>query len=243
MRLRLGYRGLAGTARLAGTASLARAARLAGIAALAGVMMVAGAGCGADKGSGDAGTKKPPQPSALLLEIKDLPAGYQIDTKNPSDLGGKDDDTGNTVQCYSIAEDPADTLGADAEAEADRTFIADTSKPYVQQYIARYADDARALGAIKRLTDATAGCNGFTSTEDGVTLTYRSKQISFPPQGDQTVATQLSLEGSVGGTANVVVVRVGNVVTLVMHHSRQAPPIGDLEPVVTRAVAKLKSGK
>ena len=57
------------------------------------------------------------------------------------------------------------------------------------------------------------------------------------------MAIQLSLEGTFGATANVVVVRVGNQVTLVMHHAKKPPSISDLEPVVTRAVQKLRTGK
>jgi hypothetical protein len=180
-----------------------------------------------------------PELQRALLTIKDLPAGYSRTTASSS----KSDAVGSCAN----AKDP---LEGATRAQAEADFGRGTFGPFIFEVIAqqRPGTAAKGMTAFRKLL---ARCSSFNSRgADGTSTTGHFTPESFPRLGDDTIALRLRLQTHGGDSLNVslagdvVVVRTGDVVTLVMQAGFvQAPPTSPFVRVVRRAFAKVEQAR
>lgn len=144
--------------------------------------------------------------TGALLIVEDMPAGWSIE----EDAG---DDDGDVVgQFCNVA--PVNEL-IDADAEAERRFTAGESGPFFTQLLTAMEYESDAEAGMDRIREAL-GCGEWTDAEADTTWTI--SEISFPDLGEETAAYRFSTtNGSSSTNGNVVAIRDGGVVLLVVH--------------------------
>jgi hypothetical protein len=188
---------------------------------------------GAATGSAERKPLSSAQLRAAQLTRADVPAGY-VRSKSA-------DTTGSTGGCTSL--EPFKTAET---ARADITFTRGPLGPLLDEGIVEYRPGvARStMTATRRDLDR---CARFTQRNaDGSTTHGTITREPFPELGNDTVAARIHLRASGNGlpltaTADIVVVRTGDVIALVGQTAVfSEPQAKGFEPVVRRAVAKVE---
>jgi hypothetical protein len=106
-----------------------------------------------------------------------------------------------------------------------------------------------AVKALQSFNEALAKCSHYTAkTRDGVT-SGRLQRESFPTLGDDTTAVRMTVRTSGHGlnlavAGDLVIVRADDVLMLVAQFGLvSAPPIETFEPLVRRAVERVKQAQ
>ena len=156
---------------------------------------------------------------AALITIKDLPAGW-------STSSDEDDDDDDNDCIGMLLKTPGPKAPENAFLKGETRSLA---------HAIRVAGDAKTVA--DRYATAPTKCAKYTD-DDGNEL--RTREISFPQHGDQTVAFTLS-GASIAGTfsVEVILVRYGNVLSRVI----QAAFNGEPDTALTQQLVTIAEGR
>lgn len=163
------------------------------------------------------------QLDAALLTIEDVPPGYTEYT-DPN----ADDDSS-----FCEGSDPTEEFPEIAKAEVQFSQGGETG-PFIFDSVVLFAP-GDAENFMQAVTDALTACQTFTQTDsDGTVLDVTLSPISFPSLGDQTLATNLTIDdGTLSALGDFVFVRNGDTVTYIATLG-----VGENDSTVTEAMAR-----
>ena len=165
--------------------------------------------------------------NATLLTLKDMPTGFTPDTSSPTG----DDDSG----C-----EPLDKADAGEQSGVEASFTKGDFGPFIEQSLAQLPID-RAQRSMDQLATVLDKCRTITDVnEDGTKIRFRLSGLSFPRIGDDTFAFRMKADSN-GFTMNadVVAIRRGGVLTLIVHLGLGAIDSALTEKIARKALTKI----
>jgi len=185
---------------------------------LAVLVIVVAVGC-------STGSKSPPNVSAELLALSDLPAGWIVDTATPV--------VAAPACLQPLAGQPGTTASAQARFAGSAARI-----PVLHEDVAYFPDGgAAALSAFDALISS---CSDIRITYAGRVLRGTITQMSFPKLGDQSEAFQLllSYRGVIVGLDEITA-RKNNTVMSMSYEAIGTPDVTQVQQIASTAIGKL----
>ena len=179
-------------------------------------------------GSPSASSSFPPRNlTPQLLTVADLPAGWVA--HNASSSG--------SVNFACLQKLKAAHLSL---SKASAGFIQGSGFPLLQQRVVYYGTSARAITSYTSGVAELNNCTGVSGTGGGFKFTGSIDALSFPKMGDESSAWQIALssDGYSFG-CDVVVVRKGPELTLILYGDLGTPDITAATSLVRTAIAKM----
>lgn len=160
--------------------------------------------------------------SSKLLTVEDLPTGWSI--------GETDDSPSNDCGSDLISSSPVE--------RATVTFVQGGGfGPVLVEVLARFDDGDQAFDQMRKIMGA---CPTTTSTDgSGNTVTYTYSSLSFPKIGDATFASHVAVSGTFPYAGNIVIVREGDVLAMIVHAGLVAVDAKETEGFVREAASKV----
>jgi hypothetical protein len=175
-------------------------------------------------------TSAPPNVTAQLLTLADLPAGWSVDNSSGSS-------TSSLKGCNTNSLD----LKQQEIARSDASFKNGTSLPAIKEIIAAFSTSARASSAYGESTQAVNACKTFAITDDGHTFNGNVGQMSLGTSyGDKTTAYQFTVD--VQGFSlgiDIVAVLKGSEVMAFEYADLGTPDLQTVNSLVGMAASKL----
>lgn len=141
-----------------------------------------------------------------LLTVEDLPVGYSVWTD-------EDDDQNDDEPCEGRFENVSE-----ATVEAEASFSKGSFGPFLAHALGAFDQEATAKKAMAVVRAGLNDCQTYETTdEDGTVTTVRLTPLSFPKFGDETFALRLTAEGPFSASGDIIFMRRGPAVALVLH--------------------------
>jgi hypothetical protein len=154
-----------------------------GCAACSGGSTKSGAGITTTATPAGAPTSAPPNVTAQLLTLADLPAGWSVDNSSGSS-------TSSLKGCNTSLD-----LKPQEIARGEASFKNGTNLPAIGEIIAAFSTPARASSAYGEGTQAANACKTFAITDNGHTYNGNAGQMSLGTSyGDKTTAYQFTVD-------------------------------------------------
>ena len=175
---------------------------------------------------------------SALLTTDDLPTGYAVGaTPTGADTAGMPDDAACAAALKGFKSSA--TVGKDA-TKADVQFSAGDAGPFLLESVAWIEGGAAATG-FTTFRSALAKCDTWTMAQpDGTKSTVTLAPATFPKLGDDSYAYRLTIRlGTLSVGSNMVVLRVGNALCVLVHSGVPSVPVADTVAVGRTAATKL----
>lgn len=157
------------------------------------------------------------QAEAALPAVSALPTGWSVDPENTLN-DESDEDSEATIEpakCQDIMDGLDEQQGDEPTGKASRTYTAGMMGPFMGVEINSYAEEVPD-DAFKKTLDALTACPEFTSTEDGVTMTFKASSLSFPNLGEESAAIRMAATSDgMPVSLDLVVIRAGHTIVTV----------------------------
>lgn len=221
-----------------------RRLRLGAVLGLLAALILTGCG-GTDDASEPKANTKPASSTvtaadlrSALLTTADLPTGYAVGaTPAGTDTAGTPDDAACAAALKGFKNSA--TVGKDA-AKADIQFAAGDAGPFLLESVVWLKGGAAATG-FATFRSALAKCDSWTMAQpDGTKSAVTLAPTTFPKLGDDSYAYRLTIQlGALSVGSNLVVLRVGNALCVLVHSGVPNVPAADTAAAGRTAATKL----
>ncbi|MDQ3484717.1 MAG: hypothetical protein M3445_04820 [Actinomycetota bacterium] len=174
-----------------------RSARVCCALLTAATLTACSGGDGSTTGSGGDAAESSPgdvltvgQLGSVLLDVSDLPSGYQIDASPDED---DDDQDFGTSECARKLEELAGTEDeSPPTAEVSRTFdTGEDGLSGLEQSVESYEDEDALESSIEEFRRIVGDCGQLTFSANGVPATLTVEEAAVPEHGDDTLGFRM----------------------------------------------------